>query len=54
MGKICNRKMCQANNEKQEKTHKGRKRDNKPRKIITLGEKETYKFLRILEADYIK
>ena len=39
---------------KQETTHDGRIRTTKSRKIKTLGEKETYKFLGILEADTIK
>ena len=43
--------MCHTNNEKRETTHDER---NETTKIRTLGEKETYKYLGILEADTIK
>ena len=35
-------------------THDGRNGTTKSRKIGTLGEKETYKYLGIMEADTIK
>ena len=46
--------MCRAYNEKRKTTNDGRNRTTKSRKIRTLGEKETYKYLGILEADTIK
>ena len=46
--------MRHANNEKRKTTHDGRNRTTKSRKIRKLGEKETYKYLGILEADPIK
>ena len=41
-------------NEKRETTHDGRNRTTKARRIRTLRENETYKYLGILEADTIK
>ena len=41
-------------NEKWQTTHDGRSRTTKSRIIRTLGEKEAYKYLGILEADTIK
>ena len=46
-------KMCHTNNKKQEMTYDRRKRTTKSRKIRTLREQETYKYLGILEADII-
>ena len=46
--------MCHANIEKRKKTNNGRNRTAWPRKIRTLGEKETNKYLGKLEADTIK
>ena len=46
--------MCHANNEKREMIHNGRNGTTKPRKIRTLGEKETYKYLGTLKTDTIK
>ena len=46
--------MCQANNKKQETTHNGGIWTTQSRKIRTLGEKEIYKYLGILEAYTIK
>ena len=48
------RKMLHGNNEKRETTHEGRNVTTKLRKNRTHGDKETYKYLRILEADTIK
>ena len=44
-------KMCHANNEKQDMTHDGQNGITNSRKNRTLGEKETYKYSGILEAD---
>ena len=41
--------MCRGNNKKQKAIHDGRDRTTK-----SLGVKETYKYLRILEANTIK
>ena len=46
--------MHQICDEKWQTTHNGRSRTTKSRKIRTLGEKETYKYLGRLEADNIK
>ena len=46
--------MCHANNEKRESTYDRRNGTTKSRKNRTLAEKETYKYLGILEADAIK
>ena len=46
--------MCNANNEKREKTIDVGKRTTKWTIIRTLGEKENYKNLGILETDSIK
>ena len=48
--------MCYANDEKRKTTNDGNKRTPKSRrkKIRTLGEKETNKYLGILEMDTIK
>ena len=43
--------MRHANNEKPERTHDGRIRTTKPRKIPMLAEKEPYKYWGILEAE---
>ena len=43
--------MCHANNEKRETSHDRRKIK---KKIKTFGDKETYKYLGILEAHTIK
>ena len=48
---IWHRKMCHAKNEKPKMTYYWR---NRATKIRTLGVKETYKYLGILEADTIK
>ena len=49
------RKKCHANNEKWKTTHDGQNRTTESRKKKrTLGQKETYKYLVILEADTIK
>ena len=45
--------MCYANNEEWKKTAEGIELPNQE-KIRTLGEEETYKWLRILEVDTIK
>ena len=46
--------MSRTSNEKRETTHDGWNGTTKSRKIRTLGKKETYNYLRILEADTIK
>ena len=46
--------MCNANNEKRKTTNDGRNRTNKSSRIRSLREKETYKYLGILEVDIIK
>ena len=46
--------MRHANNEKRELTHDGRNVITKSRKIILLGEQETYKYLGMFEADTIE
>ena len=46
--------MCHANKEKMEKTNIGRNRINKSRKIRKFGEKETFKYIGILESNTIK
>ena len=51
---IWHRKTCHAKSEKQETTHDGQNQITKSRKIRTLGEKQTYKYVGILEADTIK
>ena len=51
---IWQRKMRHANNEKQQTTPDGRIEQPNQDKIRTLREKETYKYLGILEADTIK
>ena len=43
--------MCQVNREKRKKTIYGRNRATKSRKNQNAREKETYKYLGILEAD---
>ena len=48
---IWHRKLCHADNEKWGKRNRGRKRRTKSK---TLGEKENYKHLGILEADILK
>ena len=45
--------MCHANNEKRETTHDRKNRTTKSRKIREPGEKETCKYLGILEAEII-
>ena len=47
-------KICHAYNENQKKKNNGRNRTAKSRKIRKLVEKETYKYLGMLEADGIK
>ena len=47
-------KICHADKEKWKKTIGGGNRTIKSRKIKTLGEKGTYKYLGILDADTIK
>ena len=52
---IWHRNMCHANYEKRETTNDGRNWTNKSRKKNRLiGEKENYKYLKILEADTLK
>ena len=51
---IWHRKMYHAGNEKQQTTPDGRNGIPNEDKIRTLGEKETYKYLDILEVDAIK
>ena len=52
---IWHREMCHANNEKQKMANDGRNKTTKSRKKIrTLREKKTYKYLEILEVDTIK
>ena len=46
--------MRHANNKKRQTTPYGRNKTTKLKKIRTLREKETYKYLEILEADTIK
>ena len=46
--------MSDVNNKKRRMANDGRNRTTKPRKIKILGEKETCKYLRVLEADTIK
>ena len=46
--------MCHVSNEKRETIHAERIEQPNQEKIRTLGEKETYKHLGILEADTIK
>ena len=43
--------MCHAKYEKQETTHDGKNRITKPRKNQIHGEKETYKYSRLLETN---
>ena len=52
--RIWHRKMCYTDNEKRTKTNGWRNKAAKSRKIRMLGEKETYKYLGILEADTIE
>ena len=51
---FCYRKMRHASNDKRETIHDGRNRTIESRKIRTLGIKEIYKYLGILEAGIIK
>ena len=46
--------MCYAYNEKRKTTNYGRDRTTKSKKIRTLGEKETYNYMGILEVNSIK
>ena len=46
--------ICHAEHEKQKIANNRRKRSTTSEKIIRLGEKETYRYLVILEADTIK
>ena len=46
--------MCHASNEKWQTTYDWRNGTTKSDKIRTLGEKDTYKYLGLLEADTIK
>ena len=46
--------MCHTNYKKWETTHDGKTENTKSRKIRTLAEKETYKYLGILGADTIR
>ena len=46
--------MCYVNNQKRETTNDEKNRTSKSTKIRMLGEKETQKYLEILEADTIK
>ena len=46
--------MCHANNDKRKTANDGRNRTIKSTKIRKPGEKETYKYLGIIEADTIK
>ena len=54
MNGIWHGKLCNACNEKWKTTPNWRIGTTKSRKIRTLAEKETYKYLGILEADTIK
>ena len=51
---IWHEKLCHANNEKRQTTPVGRNGTTKSRKIRTHGQKKTYKYLGMLEADTIK
>ena len=46
--------MCHTDNEMRKTTNDGGNRTSKQEKIRMLGEKETYKYLGILEVDIIK